>query len=516
MSWSEQEIIGEKLGRYVALGPPSEQDYSQIPITPYALSSYEIADDYILINDAVWGSCRIGEEPGDEVFLDLVGETAIQRLQGIEQLTLPRFMTTIPGTSEFSRWEHVWGALVLTRQLGKEAGIDARQLRIYELRAFLSDVQQGAFSHLRDWMLQGMGGSEDQHDDDQPEFFRRIGLDVVLNRHGYELEEVLVKGQKYDWTERPSPDLCTDRLDFGVRESFRWLANEPNIMQMSRRPFHVEEDQIVMDSREIAKLFSKTYMLLATEHWQEPVHRLQLLLLQEMVRYALVHGDAAMMNDRMGLYHPADVLMSVDEDFTASMVMAYSHQWLLHDLASHIGRERRMVARMVRSQELMSFLGREVSDTLPNPVVAGNWQGKTHPLSPSNVEIIPVDTTSDVDDYGQLPNALDFELPPLKPRWIDPLFKDEAGKTRRLSEADDTVAGLIEQLQGYLKQRYVGRVFLNPQHRELLETAITKNQEAWEEMLDRPRMPDEVFRSSFEHAAGYGIAKRLTLIDWLR
>jgi len=513
---------GEPLGGYRLTDWDGSPDISYQLTHPYSFSAYRIEDGRIAIDDAVWGRCDIGQAPGDEVLLDLVSHPAVARLQAIEQLTLPKPMATIPGTTEFSRWEHVWGSVVLTRKLGERAGINPEELRTLELRALLSDVGQWAFSHLGDWIFQGMGGPEDAHDVRQAEFLAKVGIKDLIEEHGYDLDSLLVQGQVDDWVECASPDLCVDRIDFGAREVLRWLTGEPDLIRLKDNsnhamPFAVEDGRVVMESKGIAKLFTKAYMLLSTEHWQEPVHRLQLQLLQEMVKYAIVHDDTTMMSwPEYGQYHPADMLMSVDNDFKASMHMVDSHQWLFYDIASEIGRSRRQIFRMVRADELFSFLRDDGAEKMPDPVQGTNWRSRHHPLSPSSVEIIPVETVEELADFGENPYALDFDLPPLKPRWIDPLYKDSRGRTKRLSEEDGSVQALHEHQKQLMQRRYVGRILLNPQYRALLKQALEDNNDGWTEAQSRPHMPEDTFRRNFESSAGLGIAYRLTHVDWQR
>src|SRR4051812_27688025 len=78
---------------------------------------YEIADTYIKIYDPIWGDHIIGDRPGDEILLDMVNNDLVRRSMGIEQLTLDPYMSTIPNTSRFSRWEHIWGGTLFVRNM---------------------------------------------------------------------------------------------------------------------------------------------------------------------------------------------------------------------------------------------------------------------------------------------------------------------------------------------------------------------------------------------------------------
>ncbi|MBI3624377.1 hypothetical protein HY218_01960 [Candidatus Saccharibacteria bacterium] len=272
-------------------------DASHVFNNPIELSSYRLESDQIRIHDAVWGEAKIGDESGDEVFFALLDHPVIRRLQGIEQLTLPKPMTTIAGTSEFSRWEHAWGSVILTRKLAAPLNLAPREQRVKEIRTFLSDSSHWAFSHLGDWIFQGSGGAEDEHDQEQRAFLIKTGVAELLNEFGYSLDEILVLSEHEDWVEAKTPDLCVDRVDYGAREMLRWLTRSPELLgAINEFPFFVDgQGRLVITSEKAAVLFTKAFLLLSTEHWQEPSHRLQERLLEEMVKHAIAYHEPSFM-----------------------------------------------------------------------------------------------------------------------------------------------------------------------------------------------------------------------------
>ncbi len=515
-----QEVGEKPLSRFTFyggndLGP----DPSFIVDGGYEESVYRIEDDKITIRDAVWGDMIIGNEAGDEVFLELVNHPLIRRLQAIEQLTLPQYMTTIAGTSGFSRWEHVWGSLVLTRKLSKGLDMTSEEARKMELRSLLSDSAHWAFSHLGDWILQGAGGTEDEHDDHQLELIRKTGVDTLLTDFGYNAGDLLVKGGHDDWVECSAPDLNVDRVDYGTREILRWLQIGMDTNQSIKNfPFKIsDEGQLVITNIDFAKQFTRGFLLLSTEHWSEPVHRLQLKLLEEMVKHSVTHYEPRAMQPLVGWrpYHPRDVLMSIDYDFEASMHTSNPFLWATKDIANRIGHERRVVFRSTRASYLAEFVRGSVPLNYPDPMETYGWHQGRHSLFPSNVEIVEVDRAEDLEDFGGNPYTVDFHLPPLKHRFIDPIIETPEGLVR-LSEYDESFAKMITKHKQIFARQYVARVALNPEFKNTIEAGITENKKHWAEHLDYERMSDDEFRESFEHVSVLAVAMRKAHIEWWR
>lgn len=65
---------------------------------------------------------------------------------------------------------------------------DDRQRTVLELRTLFSDVGQTAFSHLGDWIFQGIQGGENLHDQDLRALLETFGIDETLADYGLTLE----------------------------------------------------------------------------------------------------------------------------------------------------------------------------------------------------------------------------------------------------------------------------------------------------------------------------------------
>jgi hypothetical protein len=112
----------------------------------------------------------------------------------------------------------------------------------------------------------------------------------VLREHDVEVDDkVLVPGIEIpNWINSEHPDINADRLQYAIAEMLLWFDHEaaqPEIRETVRRlcsldNFDIDDDgNMVFKDQEIARLFAKGYLLLATEHWNDPINRVQLHLL---------------------------------------------------------------------------------------------------------------------------------------------------------------------------------------------------------------------------------------------
>jgi len=476
------------------------------------LAAYDFEPGKITIYDPVWNKCEIGGQEGDEVLLELSDNALVRRLLNVEQLTLDRLTQTIPATAEFSRYEHMWGSVVFVREmLDKYAPeTDSRTKLILQLRAFVSDLGHTAGSHRGDWMFQGMSGPENQHDNELMHLLDVSGITEILTRHSIDPAEVVFPDIE-DWIERPAPDLCVDRVDYASREMKRWL-NFTTQIEFATRPeaFKLIDNQLVMANHKHALSFAKGFLLLPTEHWNEPVHRLMLHLDQELVKRIFTAdgpGLVASFMDGPDDYHPRDYMYTVDRDITFEMRFRDPFLNSVRPLMEDIAQAKRRISAWERRHQLQNFFSEfDKPKAFPDPLKPYEYPyDQSLNIVPGNINIIEVDKQEDVEDFGEHPESLDFFLPPMKPRAVDPLYLDEQGSVRRLSETDSDYADLLKQQAAILKRAYVARLYLNPEVKARIEQGLEENAAKWPEALTRPRMGADRFRILINDAANLAI-----------
>ena len=476
------------------------------------MPSYELEDNSMVIHDAVWGDCSIGDrQPYDSLLMELARSPLFRRLQAVEQLTLPPSFSTVPNTTLFSRWQHIWGSLAFVRKMTEgDDRFDDRQRTVLELRTLFSDVGQTAFSHLGDWIFQGIQGGENLHDQDLRALLETFGVDETLADYGLTLEETVFP-ETEDWVECPSPDLCVDRVDYGMREVLRWSGWPMGIMQYEDRLqdpkslFRINDHMMLeITDQEFARRFAAGYSILPTEHWAQPVHRLQLELLQTATKQALTGGGH--FSDGVPLTHPVhprDRMYGIDSDFR----FAFSGgDAALRRILETIGYHQRQIYKRARCADLRSQFG-EMKGDFPeflDPLTSYCSKSRNFMLVAPQVEI-------ERDNTAQQGMALDMGriavgLPALKGRLIDPPVQTAEG-TAPLSEIDPSYNNYLDGQVRTMKMGYYATLMLNKDFSKRICDIYDKASEAWRQCSTMPRDPANL-RNIVTQAGIYGAGAR--------
>lgn len=491
-----------------SIGHPDYEFNDIVDFIPY----YFFGEGEIRIEDPLWGDCNIGDQEGDEVLLEFLDNSLVRRSMNIEQLTLPPHYSTIPNTGYFSRWEHIWGSVAFVRKMINESSelqeLSSRDKIILQLRTFVSDLGHTAYSHLGDWITQGFGGPEDEHDNELQRLMEWSGGNDILRKYNIDPQEVIFPDTQ-DWIECDSPDLCVDRVDYALREINRWFGSIiPVELRELKNTFTVVDGQIVMKSKEHAELFANCFALLNTEHWSEPVHRLQLSLLSEMVKNTIICGELIAGYPYLDgdLLAPRDALYTVDGDFHRHQQMTDKLMMGLKPAMMDIGREQRFKSFTRRRSEISTYLYRSKSGDedydYPNPQEPGKYLGYM-PSSNSRVQLFATEDGHGLPDYSEY--GLDIPLPSLKKsRMINPLYFDERGEVISVEEGNPQFYENLRASQLRLTaQAYVGRVIMHPDYIQMLKERIEDNEKEWLKANRRERLGREAFNRLISNASYY-------------
>ena len=149
-----------------------------------------------VFNDTVWrfgtpDRLRLNEMANNKIFYEIFYSDAVRRLQAVEQLTLPPEYTTIPNTAAFSRFEHIWGSVLFTGQIALRENISPADTTILQLRTLVSDLAHTIGSHLGDWMFQGIGNEENQHDLELASYLEKVGINDIFRKKTMLIQRVL-------------------------------------------------------------------------------------------------------------------------------------------------------------------------------------------------------------------------------------------------------------------------------------------------------------------------------------
>lgn len=157
------------------------------------------------------------EEP---VLLELIHSPAFQRLKFIHQYGVAYYTTH---REEYTRYDHSLGVFAILRIKG--APLEE------QIAGLLHDVSHTVFSHVGDWVF----GKEYQDADYQStihdQYLANSGIENILKRHGYTVEQMHPKRKEFAMLEQSLPNLSADRLDYNIQGAYfqNFLTKEESI-----------------------------------------------------------------------------------------------------------------------------------------------------------------------------------------------------------------------------------------------------------------------------------------------
>lgn len=478
------------------------------------LPAYEFENMTLRVNDVVWGECEIGNEPYDKLLLQLARHPLFRRLQAVEQLTLPPDLSVIPNTSRFSRWQHIWGSLIFVRKMtGHDDRFSSRDRIVAQLRTLFSDVGQTAFSHLGDWVFQGVNNGENLHDEELMDLLRSQGIDEMLNEVDLTLDETVFPDVE-DWVECPSPGLCVDRVDYGMREILRWVHPSIDFEQYRhqlanpKELFQIDDNGMLqITDSDFARKFAGAYNVLGTEDWGHPIQRLQTDLLQVAVKRALLGGYISEGVQLDWPVHPRDRLYGIDSDFRFAFHDSTGVQ--LHRLMERIAQDQRSAFVHARRHDLNSTLGHLNTDTdvfqFPEPFVSYSEQSRNFGLLPLSVKLEALGD-GDATAFAIASNGLQVAIPRKKHRYIDPQVAGEP-----LSGISPRFSAFLNAQGDAMAQQYMASILVNPEFASKVYEIKTSVDERWPDAIARLRSPENL-ETIINQASLYGAGNRFDAI----
>lgn len=190
----------------------------------------------------------------DPILQELMGSTAMRRLQGV----LQHGITGLIGiTRATTRFEHSVGTMLLVRRMG--GSIEE------QIAALIHDVSHTAFSHVIDYVFHS---HEDQnyHDAVKETFISSTDLPGMLANRGYDWRDFL-DGERFPLLEQPAPALCADRIDYFLRDALGLGIATADEVAWALSHLTVMHNRIVVDDLEAARWFGYAYISADQSSW---------------------------------------------------------------------------------------------------------------------------------------------------------------------------------------------------------------------------------------------------------
>ncbi|MEW4972807.1 HD domain-containing protein [Bacillus stercoris] len=223
------------------------------------------------INDVIYGQHHI-----DGVLEELIKSAPMQRLKGIYQ-----------GGASFlvnrkwnvTRYEHSIGVMLLVKKLG---GTIEEQIA-----GLLHDVSHTAFSHVADIVFETQ--AEDYHENIYQQVIVHSEIPDILQKYGYQSEELLFDDSRWTLLEQPAPELCADRIDYTLRDMYRYGHISLHEAQTFLDHLIVRNGKMFPDGIEAAEWFVGVYYQEVIDFFLDPVNVYGYEYLAQALKAALRH-----------------------------------------------------------------------------------------------------------------------------------------------------------------------------------------------------------------------------------
>lgn len=148
-------------------------------------------------------------EVKEQVILDLIESPSMQRLKNVHQYGVSFYTTH---KEEYTRFEHTLGVFTVLRAKG--ASLEE------QIAGLLHDISHTVFSHVGDHFIKERRMNESYHENLQEWFLKKYGIEKVLQKHGFSVEQVLVCKEKFPMLEQDLPNLSADRIDYNIQGAY--------------------------------------------------------------------------------------------------------------------------------------------------------------------------------------------------------------------------------------------------------------------------------------------------------
>lgn len=228
---------------------------------------------------------------------EVIKNSGIQRLKKIHQNGADFLVNPDMDTSRF---EHSLGVAILCKRFG----CDEDEV----VAALVHDISHTAFSHLIDQIY----GRKDQafHEDHHDRFVEEYGLDELAEEHGYDPGYIFDE-DNFTVLERDIPDLCADRLDYMLRDLYKYGIIDREEINEILQNLVVEDGVIVAENKDTARRVMELFIELNEKIFFNKMHEAASLLLKEVLERAMEKG---IIDEKNLFSHDENVLEKIRKD----------------------------------------------------------------------------------------------------------------------------------------------------------------------------------------------------------
>lgn len=230
--------------------------------------------------DRIYGEVKI-KEP---VILELIKCPSLQRLKGIDQAGyfLYFWFPNAKNYQCYSRFEHSLGVFILLKRFNSPFE--------EQVAGLIHDVSHGVFSHCIDYALNEGSEKDHSHQDNIfEEFVKQSEIPSVLKKYQLDIDYILNE-ENFPLKEKPLPDLCADRIDYGLRTAFIFKEIDQESVNYFLDNLIVENNRWVFKNFESARGLAKLFFRMNNVYFAGLPSAVMFRTVGDLLKYALEKG----------------------------------------------------------------------------------------------------------------------------------------------------------------------------------------------------------------------------------
>lgn len=215
-------------------------------------------------------------EVTEPILLELIDSPAFQRLKHIHQYGISYYTGT--HKEEYNRYDHSLGVFAILRLKGASLK--------EQIAGLLHDVSHTAFSHVGDFVFKKNQQEEDYQSLIHPIYLASSGIEKILNRHGFTIDQISPKKSEFAMLEQPLPNLCADRIDYNIQGAYFQKFINREEAQKILEDLRFEEGKWLLTNQDLATKLAQFSLFMTENCWGHAIN----FMTSQWLAEALLHG----------------------------------------------------------------------------------------------------------------------------------------------------------------------------------------------------------------------------------